>query len=106
MKFLRMFSFLVLGVALWSQQQAPAPTGPAMTREQALQRAAAYNAALSMLGAQGGVVGPNGQQPGAVNPPAPPTKGKNSKTVAAVEPLRIDADCSVTAEYEIRLDFD
>ena len=97
MKFLMMFCLLSFGVALCGQQQqqtpaSPAtpakPTGPAMTREQALQRAAAYNAALQMLGAQGGVVGPGGQLPsGAGNPPPPPAKGKNGKAVAAAEPL-------------------
>jgi type IV secretion system protein VirB9 len=91
MTFFRLISFLFVGVALWSQQQqAITPTKPAMTREAALQRAAGYNAALAMLGAQGGVVGPGGQQPGVVNPPpAAPAKGKNSKTLSAAEPLAL-----------------
>ena len=45
--------------------QQPTPTSaapaPAMTKQQALERAAAYDAALKMLGASGGIVGPNGQ---------------------------------------------
>jgi len=88
MKLLRVLCLLSFGAALWSQQQTPTatPTKPAMSREQALQRAAAYNAALQMLGAQGGVVGPGGQLPSVGNQPAP-AKGKNGKAVATAEPL-------------------
>jgi type IV secretion system protein VirB9 len=57
-----------------------------MTREQALQRAAAYNAALRMLGAQGGVMGPGGQLQGT---PPQPAKGKNGKAAAA-QPLPLE----------------
>jgi len=88
MNFLRLFCFLSFGAALWSQQQTPSsiPTKPAMTRDQALQRAAAYNTALQMLGAQGGVIGPGGQLPGT---PPPPAKGKNGKAAAA-QPLPLE----------------
>ena len=77
--------------------QQAAPNGvpaTAMSRQQALDRAAAYNAALKMLGASGGVVGPGGQMPGvssgaAVQLPAPAPKGKQGKTPSAAESLTL-----------------
>ena len=76
-------------------QQAPnGVPASAMSRQQALDRAAAYNAALKMLGASGGVVGPGGQMPGApsggaIQPAAPAPKGKQGKTAAAGESLTL-----------------
>ena len=76
-------------------QQAPnGVPASAMSRQQALDRAAAYNAALKMLGASGGVVGPGGQIPGApsggaVQPPAAAPKGKQGKTASAGESLTL-----------------
>ncbi len=56
--------FMVAFLRAALAQQAPptsAAPAPAMTRQQALERAAAYDAALKMLGASGGIVGPNVQ---------------------------------------------
>lgn len=56
------------------------PTG--MTKQQAMERAAAYDTALKMLGASGGIVGPNGQ----ANPSTTP-KHERKQSKETVEPL-------------------
>ena len=77
--------FVVAFVRASHAQQSPSPnTAPAtaMTKQQALERAAAYDAALKMLGASGGIVGPNGQST------APKHERKQSKET--VEPLPLN----------------
>ena len=76
--------FVVAFVRASHAQQSPSPnTAPAtaMTKQQALERAAAYDAALKMLGASGGIVGP----PGQANSSAAKHERKQSKET--VEPL-------------------
>jgi len=76
--------FVVAFVRASHAQQSPSPnTAPAtaMTKQQALERAAAYDAALKMLGASGGIVGP----PGQANSSAAKHERKPSKET--VEPL-------------------
>ena len=83
-----LFSFGLFAVAFLraslAQQNPPPNTGPApsMTKQQALERAAAYDAALKMLGASGGIVGPAGQ----VNPSTSP-KHDRKQSKETLEPL-------------------
>ncbi len=71
--------------AALAQQPNPTSTAPAtaMTQQQALERAAAYDAALKMLGASGGIVGPNRQA--GIQSGSSKHERKQSKEV--VEPL-------------------
>jgi type IV secretion system protein VirB9 len=82
-----LFCFVLFVVAFvrtaLAQQLNPtsATPAPAMTKQQALERAAAYDAALKMLGASGGIVGPNGQST------APKHERKQSKETVEALPL-------------------
>ena len=76
--------FVVASLRAALAQQPAANTVPAtgMTKQQALERAAAYDTALKMLGASGGIVGPTGQ----ANPSTTP-KHERKQSKETVEPL-------------------
>ena len=66
-----------------------------MTKQQALERAAAYDAALKMLGASGGIVGP----PSQANPSMQPKhERKQSKETAGT--VAVDSDCAAPWERQ------
>jgi P-type conjugative transfer protein TrbG len=86
------YSLLLIGLALgvtWGRQASspPVPVAPpAMSQQQALDRAAAYNAALKMLGAAGGVVSTSQNSPS----PKSASRSKVNKNDDALALQRVD----------------
>jgi type IV secretion system protein VirB9 len=79
---LTVFVVAFLRAALAQQPAENAVPATGMNKQQALERAAAYDTALKMLGASGGIVGPNGQAN-----PSTTAKHERKQSKETVEPL-------------------